>query len=100
MRTLTASDGAKALVRRNTEEVQGNGNFNVLKNFSPTISWITPSNVAITPTKPPAVALRNVVERAPTKSVEPAIVHAFRKEDVRMLAELKVMLKCNRSSAI
>jgi hypothetical protein len=30
MRTLTASDAAKAVVRRNTEEVQGKGNFNEL----------------------------------------------------------------------
>ena len=29
MRTLTASDAAKAVVRRNTEEVQGKGNFDI-----------------------------------------------------------------------
>jgi hypothetical protein len=31
MRTLTASDAAKAVVRRNTEEVQGKGNFDVFE---------------------------------------------------------------------
>ena len=31
MRTLTASDAAKAVVRRNTEEVQGEGNFDVFE---------------------------------------------------------------------
>ena len=31
MRTLTASDAAKAVVRRNAEEVQGKGNFNVFE---------------------------------------------------------------------
>jgi hypothetical protein len=41
MRTLTASDAAKAAVRRNTEEVQGKGNFDVFEELSPTILWIT-----------------------------------------------------------
>ena len=71
-----------------------------LKNFSPTISWITPLNLAITPTKPPAVAVRNVFERAPTKSVEPVVVHAFRKENLPMLAELKGYVEAQPSSAI
>ena len=31
MRTLTASDAAKAVVRRNTEEVQGKGRFDVFE---------------------------------------------------------------------
>jgi hypothetical protein len=31
MRTLTSSDAAKAVVRRNTEEVQGKGNFDVFE---------------------------------------------------------------------
>jgi steroid delta-isomerase-like uncharacterized protein len=31
MRTLRASDAAKAVVRRNTEEVQGKGNFDVFE---------------------------------------------------------------------
>jgi len=31
MRTLTASDAAKAVVRRNTEEVQSKGNFDVFE---------------------------------------------------------------------
>jgi len=31
MRTLTASDAAKAVVRRNTEEVQGKGDFDVFE---------------------------------------------------------------------
>ena len=31
MRTLTASDAAKAVVRRNTEEVPGKGNFDVFE---------------------------------------------------------------------
>jgi hypothetical protein len=31
MRTLTGSDAAKAVVRRNTEEVQGKGNFDVFE---------------------------------------------------------------------
>jgi len=31
MRTLTASDAAKAVVRRNTEEVQGKGKFDVFE---------------------------------------------------------------------
>ena len=31
MRTLTVSDAAKAVVRRNTEEVQGKGNFDVFE---------------------------------------------------------------------
>ena len=31
MKTLTASEAAKAVVRRNTVEVQGKGNFNVFE---------------------------------------------------------------------
>jgi len=31
MRTLTASDAAKAVVRRNTEKVQGKGQFDVFE---------------------------------------------------------------------
>src|SRR6202048_2133955 len=31
MRTITASEAAKAVVRRNTEEVQGRGNFDVFE---------------------------------------------------------------------
>jgi steroid delta-isomerase-like uncharacterized protein len=31
MRTLTASDAAKAVVRRNTEEVQGKGRFDIFE---------------------------------------------------------------------
>jgi hypothetical protein len=31
MRTLTASDAAKAVVRRNTEEAQGKGRFDVFE---------------------------------------------------------------------
>ena len=100
MKTLTASDAAKAVLRPNTEEVQGKGNFDVFEELLRTILSIIPRNLAITPTKPPAMAVRNVFERAPTKSVEPVVVHAFRKENVRMLAELKRMLKRNRSNAV
>ena len=35
MRILTASDAAKAVVRRNTEEVQGKGNFDVFEGMNP-----------------------------------------------------------------
>ena len=31
MRTITASDAAKAVVRRNTEEVQGKGRFDIFE---------------------------------------------------------------------
>ena len=41
MTTTNISEAAKAVVRRNTEEVQGRGNFEVLRNSSPTIFSIT-----------------------------------------------------------
>jgi hypothetical protein len=34
MNSITASEAAKAVIRQNTEEVQGKGNFDVLQLFA------------------------------------------------------------------
>ena len=44
MGIMKASDAAKAVVRRSTEEVQNRGNFEVSTNFSPTTLSITHRN--------------------------------------------------------
>ena len=45
------SEAAKAVVRRNTEEVQGGGNFDVLTNSSPMIFSTTRRSPAAHPTR-------------------------------------------------
>ena len=44
MRTITASDASKAVVRRNTEEVQGKGRFDIFEelfaeDFADAAAW-------------------------------------------------------------
>ena len=51
MTTNTISDAAKAVVRRNTEEVQGGVISKCLKNCSPTIFSITRPSRGARPTK-------------------------------------------------
>ena len=41
MSTITASDANKAVVRRNTEEVQGKGRFDIFESCSRTTSSTT-----------------------------------------------------------
>jgi SnoaL-like polyketide cyclase len=51
MSGVTSSEAAKAIVRGNTEEVQGRGNFDVFENSSPTISSIRHRSPARLPIK-------------------------------------------------
>src|SRR6202022_3847537 len=61
MRTITASDAAKAVVRRNTEEVQGKGNFDFFEElFADDFVDHTPQPTMI-PDKPVARGLYRAI---------------------------------------